>query len=1026
MEAAGTLLVAGDFTSFNGAGRNRIARLNADGSVETAFTPSVNNNIDSLKLESTGTILIGGTFTSITGVGGVATTRNRLARLLANGALDTTFNPNVGGSVVHDITVQLDSSIVFTGDFTSVGGQTRDGIGRVFGSGAVDMAYTARYNDTNPDGFAVAVQPDGAALYGGSFQFTGLTTTTTKLCGSLLRVNADGSIDANFFAAAGITGDAVVREIFVRANGKILVGGNFTAVGRFPVRDIGQLNADGTLDETFNVNGFGGNGQNVTAFAEQPDGKILVGGDDFTSFNLTARNSVARLNADGTIDASFTSGLASNNDVLDIEVLADGRIVLVGNFSTYAGQPRSRIVVVNPNGSLDMTIFINSGTGANGVINAVEVDADGKFLIGGTFTSYNGTTRNHIARVNADGSLDTTFDPGSGFPPINGQEVEALELQPDGAIVVAGGLTSYNSTPRNRIARVNPDGSLDTSFVPPTGVFGNRINQIALQADGKTLVVGNFGTPAIRIARLNVDGSHDTSFNPPTGANNQVYAVAVQADRKILIGGTFTSVNGAIRWGTARLEPGEPIVWNGSSSTDWNTAANWTPAGVPTIQDAVIIPAVAPNNPVIAGTFSVNTLTVEAGKTATINGSFTTISLFNSGTINGAGTLILGGLVNLNNGMVSVADPRINGGLRIVSGAGAFASTFMINGGTLRLGSDHQFSAITRTTGLLDLRTFTLRLNGAGSAFNFGGSLNCFGPCHLEFNGTSPQTTAGNGASGFLTINNPAGVTLTTNNLTISENLTLTSGIFNTGTFTVTLNSNATVTRTNGYIVGDLRKQFLAGAADFTFHVGTPNGYSPVTLAGILGAGDFTVRANQGSYPFTATGMSIYRAARWWRLTNNGLTEADLTFTYLPGDTTGTEASYRAYRIPTGGGAATMVASTINTVAKTVTAPDVQTFSDWTLADAVTTAAEVSVGGRITVDGRGVARAFVTLTDESGATRMALTNAFGYYRFTGVESGRSYVASVRHKRYQFAPRLISVSEELTDVDFSIHSQGESR
>lgn len=518
-----------------------------------------------------------------------------------------------------------------------------------------------------------------------------------------------------------------------------------------------------------------------------------------------------------------------------------------------------------------------------------------------------------------------------------------------------------------------------------------------------------------------MDGSLDTSFNPPTGANNAVYSVAVQADRKILIGGAFTSVNGAPRLGIARLEPGEPILWNGSSNTDWNTAANWTPAQVPTIQDAVLIPTAAPNNPVIGGTFSVNTLTVEAGKTATINGSLTTASLFNNGTINGAGTLILGGLTNVNNGTISIADPRntLNGRPRI-SGTGAFTTNFTINNGILELGSNHQFSTISGGAGSLDIRTFTLRVNGAGNPLNNTGGVFCSGGCRIEFNGTSPQIVNGNQASGFLTINNPAGVTLTNNNPTITENLTLTSGIFNTGAFIVTLDPDATLTRTNGYIVGNLRKEFSAGAGDFTFAVGTANGYSPVTLGGIVGAGDFTVRANEGAYPNATTGLSTNRAARWWRLTNNGLTEADVSFNYVSGDITlGTESEYRAWRIPTGGGAAMQVPGSINTTTRIVSAPNVQAFSDWTLAQVAPLATNVSIGGRVTANGHGLPKAQVFLLDTAtGETRYAQTNAFGYYRFDEVEVGRIYIVNVRHKQHEFSSRAINPIDELTDVDFT--------
>ena len=133
----------------------------------------------------------------------------------------------------------------------------------------------------------------------------------------------------------------------------------------------------------------------------------------------------------------------------------------------------------------------------------------------------NAVGRVAIARLNADGSTDTGFNPGSG----GNDWVEAVALQPDGKVLIGGSFTSFNGTPRNRIARLNANGSLDTTFNPGSGV-DNTVNRIAVQSDGKVLLVGAFttvnGVSRNRIARLNADGSLDTSFNPGTGANGFV------------------------------------------------------------------------------------------------------------------------------------------------------------------------------------------------------------------------------------------------------------------------------------------------------------------------------------------------------------------------------------------------------------------------------------------------------------------------------------------------------------------------
>src|SRR5690606_32753107 len=144
------------------------------------------------------------------------------------------------------------------------------------------------------------------------------------------------------------------------------------------------------------------------------------------------------------------------------------------------------------------------GNGFNNVINSMSIQDDGKIIVGGNFTSYDGTARNRIARLNTDGALDTAVEVGNGFNNV----INSMSIQDDGKIIVGGNFTSYDGTARNRIARLNTDGSLDTSFVVGNG-FNNVINSMSIQDDGKIIVGGNFtsydGTARNRIARLNTD-----------------------------------------------------------------------------------------------------------------------------------------------------------------------------------------------------------------------------------------------------------------------------------------------------------------------------------------------------------------------------------------------------------------------------------------------------------------------------------------------------------------------------------------
>ncbi|MBK6410308.1 MAG: delta-60 repeat domain-containing protein [Flavobacteriales bacterium] len=385
----------------------------------------------------------------------------------------------------------------------------------------------------------------------------------------------------------------------VQADGKVLIGGYFTDFNDTLGNFITRLNADGSLDNGFHV-GTGTNG-GVLCTSIQTDEKILSAEisevttasaaitshaytlmalwtraltlvaewsagcippnsnqtersrnrEDFTSYNAISRNHIARLNGDGSLDTSFDPGAGTDQLIYSVATQADGKILIGGLFNSYNGTARKCIARLNMDGSLD-TGF-DPGAGANFWINSVTVQPDGKILIGGEFTSYNGIARIGITRLNADGSMDTSFDQGTG----TSSWVESISLQTDGKIVIGGAFSSYNGTSRKNIARLNADGSLDTDFDPGTGTNHNPIHATSIQYDGKILIGGNFtmydGIARNCIARLHTDGSLDLGFDPGTGANNVVYSTTIQADGKILIGGAFWDYNGTLINRLARL-----------------------------------------------------------------------------------------------------------------------------------------------------------------------------------------------------------------------------------------------------------------------------------------------------------------------------------------------------------------------------------------------------------------------------------------------------------------------------------------
>jgi len=326
-----------------------------------------------------------------------------------------------------------------------------------------------------------------------------------------------------------------------------------------------------------------------------------------------------------------------------------------------------------------------------------------------------------------------------------------------------------------------------------------------------------------------------------------------------------------------------------------------------------------------------------------------------------------------------------------------------------------------RTLTVTNALTNNGTINNAGS-FSFG-TLNAGGT--VNFTGTTQQTIPA-GIYNDITINNAAGVVLA-GDVTVNNVLTLTNGSITTNADTFIIGANGSISRTSGYVIGNLRKDFpvpfnfneaAALPPVFVYPVGTANGYSPATIDIVSGSGSFTVSATQNFLPGVNQTQSIQR---YWSLTSNGITEANITFQYLDADVPmgATEANFNFIR-RTGMTNMGFAPSSLDTTTNTFTLNGVTQFSDWTIGNLAPTAAAVSVSGRvITAEGRGIRNAILTLTDQYGNVRQARSSSFGYYRFFDVMAGETYVLAIRSKRYTFPQPaiVVSVTDELTDVNF---------
>ena len=547
LQPDGKIVVAGAFNRTNGSLENRILRLNADGSRDESFAPGsgANGTVRAVALQPDGKLLLGGSFTSFNGV-----SSNRLVRLNSDGSVDQSFAP-AGGADASVETIAADASgrVVIGGAFKTVNNVSRSGVARLNGDGSLDLTFnpgsgTAERNpgDGSHTVYSIVVQPDGRILLGGAFYSFNGTPRP-----AVLRLDVDGTLDTAFNLGTGV--DGAVRTATILSDGRVLIGGAFSIFSPATRDRIARLNLDGSVDSTFNTQGMAGE---VYVLAVQPDSKLVIGGS-FTGINYALRSRIARLNADGSLDRPFAPTGGANGNIYKIVAQPDGKILLGGEFTAFNGIPRRGIVRLNADGSVDNSfdsaIGINEGNYSR--IDNIIVLPDGKILIGGEFDSFNGVNQKSLARLNPDGSVDASFV-GS----LTVGKVNALVRQPDGKILVGGNFGGINGNNQTNFARLDPNGNVDTGFLMGAGP-NSYVSSIVLQPDGKILLGGDFykynNITQEKIARLNPDGSLDASFNVGGGPQGAVYGLLLQPDGKVLVRGFFENVNGVQRIRIARL-----------------------------------------------------------------------------------------------------------------------------------------------------------------------------------------------------------------------------------------------------------------------------------------------------------------------------------------------------------------------------------------------------------------------------------------------------------------------------------------
>ena len=204
-------------------------------------------------------------------------------------------------------------------------------------------------------------------------------------------------MDPNFNPGNGVTStNGAVHAMAVQADGKVIVGGDFTSFNNFAFHHLVRLNLDGSVDPAFNADTGASQNGSVHAIVIQPDGRILIGGV-FTNVNGASLNHIARLNTDGSVDSSFNVGVGANNTVETLTLDSQGRILLGGQFTRASGVTRNGVTRLNPDGTVDPDI--NFGAGANGYVRAITIQPNDEINVGGMFSSFGGIAQNNFTRL---------------------------------------------------------------------------------------------------------------------------------------------------------------------------------------------------------------------------------------------------------------------------------------------------------------------------------------------------------------------------------------------------------------------------------------------------------------------------------------------------------------------------------------------------------------------------------------------------------------------------------------------------
>lgn len=568
------IIVGGYFNRYKNLVQKGIVRLNENGTKDNTFlVGSGTNEIDVIRkiyinpVDSK--IYIAGSISEFNGL-----ESSNVIKLNADGSTDTTFtvtenvvsnNFNTG---ISDFGILSNGNIIVSGDFTL--NQLQD-LAMYNSSGNLieNFKFKNEQSSNNPEIYCLSVTDNDAIYVGGYFKNINQIYNSK---GSIVKIQPDGETDLSFNPNYGAIGLYGISKCYKLDDGTILLS-SAQQYNERKIKNLIRINENGSIVDSVYIN-----------FRNLNISGISISSDANNKVILSNGSGVHKIFKNGLIDTSFTNteGLLSNinNFIRTISVQNDNKILVAGNFKLLSNNLyRQRIYRTNEDGSIDLTFNVNKGFNGTAIttnsfyINNLKVQPDNKIIAGGKFTNFNDISCNNLTRINTDGSIDVQFNTniGSGL----NKETKDIILQPNGKIVIVGSFTLFNGLPTNYIIRLNENGTVDNTFVSPFNNSDefNRITKIKILNNGKFIIVGVIDGIQ-KLLRLNENGTIDTTFFSENDflrisqADNNINNVdlikdlAILDNSKILVVGDFYKVNNITRHGFALFNNDDELSVN--------------------------------------------------------------------------------------------------------------------------------------------------------------------------------------------------------------------------------------------------------------------------------------------------------------------------------------------------------------------------------------------------------------------------------------------------------------------------------